>query len=110
MKIKKACPVWDITTLGRGGSDITAVALGGKCELYKDEGGIFTADPKIVPEARLIAEIGYEEMMEMGSQGAKVVHPRATTLAMINRVEIFVTGLDNPTKGTLIHEMGGIGW
>lgn len=74
-----------------------------RCVLYKSVGGVYTADPKIVPEAHLIPEISYEEMMEMGASGAKVVHPRAVELAMINGVEIFVTGLDNPSRGTLIH-------
>lgn len=75
-----------------------------RCVLYKSVGGIYTADPKVVPEARLIPEISYEEMMEMGALGAKVVHPRAVELAMINGVEIFITSFTNPDKGTLIRE------
>ena len=74
-----------------------------RCVLYKSVGGVYTADPKVVPEARLIPEISYEEMMEMGSQGAKVVHPRAVEIAHHFAVEIFITSLDNPSKGTLIH-------
>jgi len=77
--------------------------VGIKCVLYKSVGGVYTADPKIVPEARLIPEISYEEMMEMGSQGAKVVHPRAVEIAQLNGVEIFITSSANPHRGTLIH-------
>jgi len=73
------------------------------CILYKSVGGVYSADPKICPEACLIKEIGYEEMMEMGSQGAKVVHPRAVTLAQRYGVEILVTNESNYPKGTLIH-------
>ncbi len=62
-----------------------------RCVLYKSVGGVYTADPKIIPEARLIPEITYEEMMEMGSQGAKVVHPRAVEIAQHYGVEILIT-------------------
>ena len=64
------------------------------CVLYKSVGGVYAADPKIFPEARLIPEISYEEMMEMGSQGAKVVHPRAVELAKRNNVILFITGME----------------
>lgn len=74
-----------------------------RCILYKSVGGIFTADPKIVPEARLIPEISYEEMTEMGSQGAKVVHPQAVAIAEQCRVEIWITSPNHPEIGTLIH-------
>jgi len=77
-----------------------------RCVLYKGVGGVFTTDPKIVPEARLIPEISYEELMEMGSQGAKVVHPRAVEIAMRYGVEIFITDYKNPHRGTLIHDCG----
>ena len=57
-------------------------------------GGIYTADPKIVPEARLLPDITYDELMEMGSQGAKVVHPRAVELAKVNGIELFITSME----------------
>jgi aspartate kinase len=75
----------DVTTLGRGGSDTTAVALaarlGGVCEIYKDVSGVFTADPRIVPDARLRPVVVYEEMLEAASLGSQVIHPRAVELA-----------------------------
>ena len=64
-----------------------------RCVLYKSVGGVYTADPKIVPEARLIPEISYEEMMEMGSQGAEVINPVAVEWAMLHGVEIFITSM-----------------
>ena len=69
----------DITTLGRGGSDTTAVALAAAlqadvCEIYTDVDGVFTADPRIVPNARRIEQITYEEMLELAACGAKVLH------------------------------------
>lgn len=75
----------DVTTLGRGGSDTTAVALAarlkGDCEIYKDVDGVFTADPRIVPDARLRPVVLYEEMLEAASLGSQVIHPRAVELA-----------------------------
>ncbi|MBA7713727.1 Aspartokinase [subsurface metagenome] len=70
----------DITTLGRGGSDTTAVALAASlgaevCQIYTDVEGVYTADPHLIPEAQKLADIGYEEMLELASYGAKVVHP-----------------------------------
>lgn len=75
----------DITTLGRGGSDTTAVALaarfGADCEIYKDVDGVFTADPRLVPDARLRDKVFYDEMLEAASLGSQVIHPRAVELA-----------------------------
>jgi len=75
----------DITTLGRGGSDTTAVALaarfGGECEIYKDVDGVFTADPRLVPDARIRETVCYDEMLEAASLGSQVIHPRAVELA-----------------------------
>ncbi len=101
----------DTTTLGRGGSDTTAVALAvslkaDSCEIYTDVEGIFTADPRIVSEACKIEEIGYEEMLEMSTYGAKVMHPRAVELGQIYNVPIRVASSFNDSPGTLIH--GGI--
>lgn len=100
----------DITTLGRGGSDLTAVALAHVlkakiCELYKDVNGIFTADPKIVPEARLLPKISYDEMLEMASLGAVVVNVRSVEYAKKYKVPISVRSSFNfNNEGTLIGE------
>ena len=76
----------DITTLGRGGSDTTAVALAAElhadvCEIYTDVDGVYTADPRIVPNARKMEEVTYDEMLEMASLGAKVLHSRCVEIA-----------------------------
>lgn len=101
----------DITTLGRGGSDTTAVALAirleaERCEIYTDVEGVYTTDPKVVPGARKLGEIGYEEMLEMASYGARVMHPRAVELGEIYRMPILVASSFTDRPGTLIH--GGI--
>ncbi len=101
----------DVTTLGRGGSDTTAVALaislGARaCERYTDTAGIYTADPRVVPEATKLAEISYEEMLEVASYGSKVMHPRAIELGQIYNMPILVASSFNDAPGTLIH--GGI--
>jgi len=97
----------DITTLGRGGSDITAVvlaaALGVKCEIYHDVAGVYTADPKVVSEARLMAEISYEEMLELAGSGSKVLQSRAVELGWVYKVPLLITNIANGHKGTLIH-------
>ena len=99
----------DVTTLGRGGSDTTAVALAARleaarCERFSDVEGIFTADPRLVPDARKLADISYEEMLELASGGAKIMHPRAVELASVYGVPIFVASSFNSAPGTLIHE------
>ncbi|MEE8318631.1 MAG: aspartate kinase, partial [Dehalococcoidales bacterium] len=101
----------DTTTLGRGGSDTTAVALAASlgaevCQIYTDVEGVYSADPRLVPEARLLSEIGYEEMLEMASYGAKVMHPRAVELGELFNIPIRVTSSFNDNPGTLIH--GGV--
>jgi len=101
----------DTTTLGRGGSDTTAVALAvslkaDKCEIYTDVEGVYTADPRIVSRAVKLDEIGYEEMLEMSTYGAKVMHPRAVELGQIYGVPILVASSFIDKPGTLIH--GGI--
>ncbi len=98
----------DITTLGRGGSDTTAMALaaslGAKvCQIYTDVKGIFTADPRLVPEAQQLTEIGYEEMLEMATHGAKVLHPRAVELGELFNIPILVASSSTQNPGTLIH-------
>ena len=99
----------DITTLGRGGSDTTAIALAAqlgasRCEIYTDVGGVYTADPRIVPSARRISVISYDEMAEMASLGAKVMHYRAIDLARNYKVMIIVKSSFIPGEGTIIKE------
>ncbi len=101
----------DTTTLGRGGSDTTAVALAASlgaavCEIYTDVDGVYTADPRLVPEARPLAEIGYEEMLELATYGAKVMHSRAVELGELYHIPILVASSFNDNPGTLIH--GGV--
>jgi len=101
----------DVTTLGRGGSDTTAVALAvslgaERCEIYTDVDGVYTADPRLVPEAQKIDEIGYEEMLELASHGAKVMHSRAVELGEVYKIPILVASSFGDKPGTLIH--GGI--
>ncbi len=101
----------DITTLGRGGSDLSAVALAASlkadiCQIYTDVEGVYTADPRLVPEARKLKEIGYEEMLELASYGAKVMHPRAVELGAVYKVPILVASSFTASPGTVIH--GGV--
>ena len=107
----------EITTLGRGGSDTTAVALAraleaDRCEIYTDVDGVFTCDPRRVPDARIIPEISHDEMVELAQSGAQVMHARAVDLGArepaldIRVLSSFVDGPDedDPTRGTLITE------
>ncbi|MFC1977757.1 aspartate kinase [Chloroflexota bacterium] len=101
----------DVTTLGRGGSDTTAIALAASlgaevCQIYTDVEGVYTADPRLVPEAQRLSEIGYEEMLELASYGAKVMHPRAVELGELFNVPILVASSFTDNPGTLIH--GGV--
>ncbi len=101
----------DITTLGRGGSDTTAVALAASlkakiCQIYTDVEGVFTADPRLVLEARKLDEIGYEEMLELATLGAKVMHSRAVELGQIYNMPILVASSFSDKPGTIIY--GGI--
>ena len=98
----------DITTLGRGGSDTTAVALAASlgasvCQIYTDVDGVYTADPRLAPDARPLAEVGYEEMLELATYGAKVLHPRAVELGELYNVPILVASSFSDKPGTLIH-------
>jgi len=97
----------DITTLGRGGSDTTAVALAASlnanvCQIYTDVEGVYTADPHLIPEASKLDKIGYEEMLEMASYGAKVIHPRAVELGQLYNMPILVASSFSDRPGTLI--------
>ena len=99
----------DITTLGRGGSDTTAVALAARlgasvCQIFTDVRGIYTADPRLVPDARQLAIIGYEEMLELAHQGAQVMQTRAVELGWVNGVVIEVLSSFEDAPGTLIKE------
>jgi len=98
----------DTTTLGRGGSDTTAVALAAsldakECQIFTDVEGVHTADPRLVPEARKLADIGYEEMLELATYGAKVMHPRAVELGELYKIPILVASSFTGNPGTLIH-------
>ena len=96
-----------ITTLGRGGSDTTAVAISAalsaeRCDIYTDVDGIYTADPRMVPRAKKINKISYEEMLEMASQGAKVLHTRSVAIAMRYGVRLQVLSSFQNNEGTLV--------
>ena len=100
-------PEGRITTLGRGGSDTSAVALAAalgaeRCDIYTDVDGVYTADPRIVSAAHRLDKITYEEMLEMASQGAKVLQTRAVALAMRHRVRLQVLSSFTDTPGTLV--------
>ena len=98
----------DVTTLGRGGTDATAVALaaalGASCEIYSDVAGVFTADPRIVPDARKLEKVSYEEMLEMAASGAKVLMLRAVELARGQGVRIHARSTFSTDPGTWIEE------
>jgi aspartate kinase len=101
--------VAELTTLGRGGSDTTAVALAARlgadrCRIYTDVKGIYTADPRLVPDARQLPVIGYEEMLELAFQGAQVMNVRAVELGWVNGVVIEVLSSFDDAPGTLIKE------
>ncbi|WP_395463336.1 aspartate kinase [Wolbachia endosymbiont of Cantharis cryptica] len=99
-----------ITTFGRGGSDISAVAFAVAfnvkvCEIFTDIDGIYTADPKIVPKARKLKSISYNEMLEMSSSGAKILHNRSVQLAMKHNIKVQVLSTFKEVEGTtVLHE------
>src|ERR1700745_3270481 len=111
-----------ITTLGRGGSDTSAVAIAAaiaaeRCDIYTDVDGVYTSDPRVVPRARRLERVAYEEMLELASLGAKVLQVRSVELGMVHNVRIFVrSSFDPPEKinphdnppGTLICDEGEI--
>ena len=102
---------YEITTLGRGGSDLTAVAMAAAvgaevCEIYTDVGGVMTADPRIVPEARLIERIGYDDMLELAAAGAKVLQSRSVELARRSGLRLHVrSSFDDEAPGTWVQEV-----
>lgn len=100
----------DITTLGRGGSDTSAVALAAAvnavaCEIYTDVDGVYTTDPRLVPSAKLIDKISYDEMLELANLGAKVLHPRSVEIARKHNIHLAVKSSFNNTTGTKIVEV-----
>lgn len=100
----------DVTTLGRGGSDTSAVALAAAfraklCQIYTDVDGVYTADPRIVPNARHLDEITYDEMLELASQGADVLHNRSVELAKKFRVDLEVLSSLERKPGTKVKEV-----
>ena len=99
----------DITTMGRGGSDTTAVALAAvlhadKCEIYTDVDGVYTADPRVVKNAMKLDEVTYDEMLELATLGAKVLHNRSVEMAKKYGVELVVRSSLNRSEGTIIKE------
>jgi aspartate kinase len=103
----RAWPDNRITTLGRGGSDTSAVALAAalkadRCDIYTDVDGVYTTDPRIVTKARKLDKITYEEMLELASQGAKVLQTRSVELAMNHRVRVQVLSSFEDLPGTLV--------
>ena len=102
----------DITTLGRGGSDTTAVALAAAlgahvCEVYTDVDGVYTADPRLVPDARKLDALTYEEMLEMASSGARVMATRSIEVARSHNVRLHVRSTFTDAEGTWIREEDG---
>lgn len=100
----------DYATLGRGGSDTTAVAIAAAlhadaCEIYTDVDGVYTADPRIVPNARKLDAISYDEMLELASLGARVLHNRSVEMAKKYGVQLVVRSSLNRNEGTVVNEV-----
>lgn len=100
-------PTGDVTTLGRGGSDITAVALAAwlradKCQIFTDVDGIYDRDPNIYPDARRFGRIGYEKMLSLARNGAQVLHDRSVELARDRRITVEVLSASTGEPGTLV--------
>lgn len=100
----------NITTLGRGGSDLSAVAIASalnakRCEIYSDIDGVFSADPKIITRAKLLKKISYNEMLEAASAGAKVLHNRSVHMGKKNEMPIYVKNSQNNSRGTIVKDI-----
>ena len=100
----------NITTLGRGGSDLSAVAIAcalkaKKCEIYSDIDGIYSADPRIVPKAKLLKNISYNEMLEAATAGAKVLHNRSVNVGKKNKMPIIVKNSQKNSKGSIVDDI-----
>jgi len=103
-----------VTTLGRGGSDTTAAVLGAalraeRIDIFKDVPGVYTADPRLVPDAAMLERVTYREIVELAHSGAKVVHPRAVEIAMAGRIPMRILATDGRRPGTLVDDAGGVG-
>ncbi len=99
----------DVTTIGRGGSDTSAVVLAAylnqkECEIFTDVDGIYTADPRVVPKAKKLKDISYDEMLELAALGAKVLHPRAVECAKEQGIALHVRSSMDPVEGTWVKE------
>ena len=99
----------NITTLGRGGSDLSAVALAGalkakKCEIYSDIDGIYSADPKVIPNSKLLSDISFDEMLEAASAGAKVLHNRSVNLAKEYNIKILAKNTFRNSRGSKVQK------
>ena len=106
-------PGGDVTTLGRGGSDASAVAVAAalglrECQIFTDVDGVFTADPRVVPEARKLTAVGRAEMLQLATAGAAVLQPRAVALAVAHDVDIHVRSSFTGAQGTWIVEEAGM--
>lgn len=100
----------NITTLGRGGSDLSAVAIAcalkaNKCEIYSDIDGIYSADPRIIPNAKLLENISYNEMLEAASAGAKVLHNRSVNVAKKNNMKVIVKNSQKTSRGSVVENL-----
>lgn len=102
----------DVSTLGRGGSDLTAVALaaalGGRCQIYSDVRGVYSSDPRIVPEARLLRRVGYDDMLELASLGAAVLQARAVEVAKRQGVVLELRSTFSDEDGTTVGEVENV--
>jgi len=103
----------DITTIGRGGSDTSAIVIAAAlkadvCEIYTDVNGIYTTDPRIVPEAKKLKFISYEEMLELASVGAQVLHPRSIECAKNYKLTVHVRSSYNDEEGTIVKEVSSM--
>ena len=100
----------DITTLGRGGSDTTAVALAAwlgaeRCEIFTDVDGVYDKDPRRFPDAVRLEKIGYDRMLQMAKEGAQVLHDRSVELAKDHQVPVWVRSSFRPGQGTLVCDL-----
>lgn len=103
----------EVTTLGRGGSDVTASILGealqaSAIEIYTDVDGVMTADPRLVPNAKVLSFIDYNEVFQLAEYGAKVIHPRAVEISMRSNIPIFIKNSNNHSPGTMITSYNNI--
>ena len=103
-------PEGDLSTLGRGGSDTTAVALAAamgadRCEIYTDVDGVYTADPRLIPEARKLSAIDSRDMLALAEGGSQVLHPESVRLAMENGVDLRVLSSFRPGEGTIVRRL-----